>query len=154
MSSSLLRQPTLKSYLDFFLTDIPRSFLSRVNSPHILPHHIPSLFTTPTCSESCPFRSLDQHPLVHTPSEHYSLARSEPQMACCRSSYTNTQLQQLKPSPLPFCHWMFKFKVSEKCQILESGKSSSQWKGWGNAQGFLVTQPSHSSKTALPCVPG
>lgn len=66
----------------FFLSDIPGLFLSTVNSSHILPHHIPSSSTTPTCSESCPFRSLDQHPPMHTPSEHQGLAPSEPQMAC------------------------------------------------------------------------
>lgn len=36
----------------------------------------------PALSASCPFRSLDDT-LIHTPSEHHSLAPPGPQMACC-----------------------------------------------------------------------
>lgn len=128
-----------------FLTRVPTLSLGRVHSSHTLPPS-PLARAHPTCSEGCPFRGGDQHPLTHTSWRAGRVTQGLPR----DGSHVDTRPQQLKHIPVPFYCWLFKFKVSEKCQIGASTKSSGHYE----AKGTKRAVSSHSNRMPGTSVPG
>lgn len=148
MGSPLRHQPTLNSHLDFLVPHGHPQIASQQGKLISHPaHQIPSSLTTPTCSESCPFRRLDQHP-VPTPLERHGLASAEPQMARGESTSPFPSSSSWNPLPFPAVTECSSSRLVRSARF-QSRKSSSQWKGWGNAEVLATRQPSQSSQTAV-----
>lgn len=121
-------QPTVGSHLGRLPHTRPQTAAQQSKLLSHPAQHTPSHTPAPPASEGCPLRSGDRHPVTHAPwgptawprhSHKWPATRQQPHRHPAPAAETHT--------PFPFCHGVFKFKVSDKCQVLVAAKSSGRF---------------------------